>query len=142
MESIRPFPSLYSFKNVFYAGVRALLGLLLFTRGINFVFKMDHLQEMVRDTGISSSIEFLSYLISITHLAGGALIILGLITRVAILFQIPILIAAVIFNIASDVFGKPSELILSIVVLALLIFYLVKGPGEISMDTYRKTHQL
>ena len=99
MESIRPFPSLYSFKNVFYAGVRALLGLLLFTRGINFVFQMDHLQEMVRNTGISSSIEFLSYVISIAHLAGGALIILGLMTRVAILFQIPILIAAVIFNI-------------------------------------------
>lgn len=103
---------------------------------------MDQLREMVSNTGISFSIETLSFIISIAHLSGGTLIILGLLTRLAIIFQIPILIAAVIFNLASDVYGKTSELILSIVILTLLTYYLVKGPGEISMDTYRKTHQL
>ena len=142
MASIQPFPSIYSFRKVFFAFWRGVLGLLLFSRGINFIFHTHHLEELISNSRFNFSVTFLAYFICIAHLVGGAFITLGLLTRLSILFQLPILIAAVIFNFESDLFGTLTEQLLSIFVLALLIFYLVKGPGEISMDTYRKTHQL
>ncbi len=142
MEDIRPFPTIASFSNVFYAFFRAALGLLLLVRGINFIFDMTHLQELISGSRFGFNPELLAYIVSITHLFGGSLIVVGLVTRFAIILQIPILIAAVLFNYESNVFGTTSELMLSIGVLLLLLFYLLKGPGLISMDYYRKNNKL
>lgn len=116
--------------------------MLLLFRGITFIFNLNHLQELIQSTGFEYNTPIVAYLISSIHLFGGALIVLGLLTRIAIILQIPIVIAAVLFNISSSVYGTTFELLLSGIVLMLLIFYLVKGHGLISMDHYRKHHQL
>ncbi len=142
MEDIRPFPSIYSFKNVFFAFGRAVLGILLFSMGINFIFHAPHLEELISQSRFNFNEHIISYYISIAHLFGGAFIILGLITRIAIILQLPVLLAAVLFNIESPAFSSSFELFLSVVALALLIFYLIKGPGIFSMDAYRKRNKL
>ena len=142
MENIRPFPTIRSFSSVFFAFFRASLGMLLLFRGITFILNLNHLQQLIQSTGFEYNTPIVAYLISSIHLFGGALIVLGLLTRIAIILQIPIVIAAVLFNISSTVYGTTFELLLSGIVLMLLIFYLVKGHGLISMDHYRKHHQL
>lgn len=142
MDDIRPFPTISSFSNVFYLLFRAALGLLLLVRGINFMFDLTHLQDLIRDSSFSFSPLMLAYIVSGVHIFGGSLIVIGLLTRLSIILQIPILIAAVIFNIQSEHYGTRPELLLSAVVLLLLIIYLYKGPGIISVDHFKKHNKL
>ncbi|MGI8633960.1 MAG: DoxX family protein [Segetibacter sp.] len=133
---------MYSYSAVFFTLFRALLGLLLFVKGIYFVFNHQHLGELIEQTRFSLSSDFLAYLISIVHLVGGAFIALGLLTRISIIFQLPVLFAAIIFNMAPKTSGSTFELFLALFILVLLVCYLIKGPGIISMDAYRKTKQI
>jgi len=65
-----------------------------------------------------------------------------LVTRLAVLFQIPILAGAIIFiNADKGLFTIHSELGLSILVLALLIFFLIFGSGKYSADSFMRTHE-
>jgi uncharacterized membrane protein YphA (DoxX/SURF4 family) len=67
------------------------------------------------------------------HLAGGTLIFLGLFTRMAAIFQLPIVFGAVFFvNILLSFVN--SELWLSILVLALLVLFVIIGSGPWSLD--------
>ena len=74
------------------------------------------------------------------HLFGGVMIILGLLTRVAVVIQLPILIGAVFYinGIGGGIFTVDANLWPSIAVLALLLFFLVAGGGPFSMDSYLK----
>lgn len=75
------------------------------------------------------------------HLAGGILISLGLITRWAVVFQIPILIGAVILTgKQSGMFDFYSQFWLSLLVLALLVLFLVYGSGPFSVDEHLRKH--
>jgi uncharacterized membrane protein YphA (DoxX/SURF4 family) len=67
--------------------------------------------------------------------------VLGLLTRVAILFQIPIVLGAIIFvNLPKGILSFNSEMELSILVLFLLVFFLIEGSGPLSVDEYIKKH--
>lgn len=70
-----------------------------------------------------------------TLLVGGVLIALGLITRIAILFQLPVFIG-VIFNQHAQygLYSVYSELGFAIVITAVLIAFLVLGSGKFSVD--------
>ncbi len=64
------------------------------------------------------------------HMVGGILLALGLFTRLACLIQIPVLLGAIIFvNTSRDMLRPYSELILSILILLLLIYFLIAGNG-------------
>lgn len=139
MAHTHPLPSwIHSYREVIFTFFRALLGLFLFIKGIYFVFNSQQLGALLDNSTFYHYSIFLAYVISIAHLVGGALITLGLLTRIAIILQIPVLIGAVIFNITSQTFGTPLEALLAVSILILLFYYLAKGPGEISMDAYRK----
>ena len=121
--------------------LRILLGLLLFGKGLYFIGDSDIIVNLLK----GSSIEFISIVIAhyvaLAHLIGGVMIIAGLLTRVAIAFQIPILIGAIIFvNITRGFFALNSDLPLSVIVLFLLLFFFVYGSGPISVDYYLKRH--
>lgn len=130
---------MYSYRTVFFTLFRAVLGLLLFIKGIYFVFNHQYLGELIQETSFGFNSDLLAYVISIVHLFGGAFIALGLITRISIILQLPVLVAAVIFNIQAK---SMFELFLAVFILVLLIYYLIKGPGSISMDAYRKNRQI
>jgi hypothetical protein len=56
------------------------------------------------------------------------------------LIQIPILIGAVIINLSMGIFTPGSELVFSLLVLVLLVFFLFEGGGELSVEDYIKKH--
>ena len=99
----------------------------------------DELYAMIANSASNLYAVMLVHLVASAHLVGGILIAMGLITRIAVLFQIPILMGAIIFvNSSKGFYSMGSELSLSILVLALLLFFLVFGSGSYSIDEVMK----
>ena len=117
--------------------IRMLLGLSLVFKGVAFLTNAGYLRYLIiENKAIRQSPEIVSALIYYTtyvHLVGGTLIFLGLFTRIASLFQIPIVFGAVFFvNILLSYVN--AELWLSVLVLALLVLFIIIGPGPWSLD--------
>lgn len=122
--------------------LRILLGIFLIVKGISFINHREQIEWLL----VKNHLDFLIFIainfIIVCHFGGGILIASGLITRWAIGFQIPILIAAVFFvNLPRQFSGINNELGVSIAVLALLLFFLYYGSGNFSMDYYLSTHK-
>ncbi len=120
--------------------IRIFLGLVLIAKGISFVNT-----EMIVNMLSTTAVQFLSIAIAhyviLTHIAGGVLITIGLLTRFAVLLQIPILVGAIVFvNISSGFFAINSDLPFSVLVLSLLVFFLIYGSGPWSVDSYIQKH--
>jgi putative oxidoreductase len=127
----------------FHFALRLVVGLLLLLKGIYFVSHSQQLETLIIASTAGSAVNVLVGYITFAHLFGGAFIMLGLLTRVAVILQIPIVIGALYYNLAPNAFGSSGgELLLSIVVLVLLIYVLLFGAGPISMDDYLKKHLL
>jgi uncharacterized membrane protein YphA (DoxX/SURF4 family) len=125
--------------------LRMVLGVIILMKGIAFVSNIDSLRELFvqnRVYGFSGLMAMaLTHIIAFVHLVGGLLIILGLVTRFAVVIQIPILIGAVFFvNIAKGFSPLNSELWLSVLVLMLLVLFWVIGSGPYSVDYWMKKH--
>jgi putative oxidoreductase len=117
--------------------IRMLLGLLLVVKGVQFLNNAAYLRYLIiENKAIRQSPEIITALIFYTtyvHLVGGILIFLGLFTRIAAIFQLPIVFGAVFFvNILSSYVN--AELWLSILVLALLVLFIIIGSGPWSLD--------
>lgn len=122
--------------------LRILLGVLLFIKGVQFVGDTEALKEVIFkkvDFGFGSFLVL--HFVGFAHLMGGLLMAIGLITRIAVLVQIPVLIGAVFINLPEGFFGIGSELGFSLLILFLLLFYLGYGSGPLSVDAYMKKHK-
>ena len=73
------------------------------------------------------------------HLVGGLLIIFGLLTRWAVIVQLPILIGAIVINFIGEM--DTMNLILSLSVFLLCVFFIFYGSGKHSADYYLKMQQ-
>jgi putative oxidoreductase len=114
--------------------LRVALGLCLFVKGISFMYDMSLLDELLSKSSLQNYSSWISLIITWIHLLGGFLIIIGLLTRWAVLLQIPILFGAVIFINTPGATG--SEFTFALLTLLLLIFFFVEGGGPLSLDHY------
>lgn len=123
--------------------LRAALGLLLLFKGLHFISHTPELEAQIANTRFTEEAHWLAGYVTWSHLFGGVMIILGLLTRLAVLIQLPVLIGAVFFvNAAHGIMRVDVQLGLSIIVLVLLVFFLWVGGGPGSMDRYLKTKLL
>ena len=123
--------------------IRVILGMILLIKGIFFISNSQHLKDLILNSRFAAGVTFIAGYTIFAHLLGGVLIIIGLFTRMAVILQIPVLLGALLFILPSNGFlDLGSEMILSIIVLCLLIYVLIKGSGEISMEHYLKHHLL
>ncbi|WP_205513353.1 DoxX family protein [Longitalea arenae] len=121
--------------------LRVALGICLFVKGIFFLVNTSTLEELVKGSLVANRSDWLVIFITWSHLLGGFLIIIGLLTRWAALLNIPILMGAIIFiNTQRDAFGN-FELPFAFIVLLLLILFLVEGGGPISLDNFFSKHE-
>lgn len=112
--------------------IRIALGLFLCYKGIDFLQNMGILIGQMQNNVPFGSFAFIlvGHYTVFAHILGGLLIATGFFTRFACLIQIPILIGAIIFiNTSADMLRPYSELFLSILVLALLVYFLIIGNG-------------
>lgn len=115
--------------------LRIFLGIVIFAKGVSFVNDRDTIFDLVRQTNFQLSIWGAVHYVVFAHLVGGLFIIFGFQTRLAVIFQIPILIGAVFFANITDGFNfMNSEFWISLVVLILLLVFLVAGSGKLSLD--------
>lgn len=114
--------------------LRVGLGLCLFIKGIQFIQNTTLISQIISGSSFQKFI-WLQTVIPWIHLLGAVFIIIGLFTRIAILFQIPILIGAIFFvHSRKGIFAGETDLLFSIVIFILLIVFLVEGGGPFSWD--------
>lgn len=116
--------------------IRILLGAFLCYKAITFLIDMSSLVSLMNkaNMGINSfMIIFFGQFIVIVTLLSGILLIIGMHTRLVSIFQIPILIGALILLNRSGSLDATQLLITSLTLLA-LIFFLIVGDGPLSYN--------
>ena len=115
--------------------IRIGLGIFLFVKGYMFIQDTEALFSIMRKSQFPWVSMGLAHYVAFAHLVGGLFIAMGLITRIAILFQLPILLGAVFFiNPERGFYSENTELWSSVIVLILLIVFLIFGSGRFSVD--------
>jgi putative oxidoreductase len=116
--------------------LRIALGIAIFIKGVTFINDPHALLDILNKSSISGWAFIVEHHVAFTYLVGGILIAIGLLTRVAIIFEIPVFFGSIFCYLTkSGFFSVFSDFIFSIVVFAALIFFLIFGPGPWSMDT-------
>ena len=130
---------------VYFLILRVALGMILAIRGIYFLTAIQPLYSVIKESrlGELNMDMSLALIVCWVHTLGGTFIILGLLTRISVWAQIPIVLGAVIFiNLNSNLPHTFQDLLLSLLVLMLLLVFAITGGGKISMDNYSKKHLL
>ena len=117
--------------------IRIFLGVFLFMKGAIFYSNLPYLRDLILENKLISQssdlIEAIIYYVVYVHLVGGALIVVGLYTRILATLQLPIIFGAIFFvNITARFIN--SELWLAVLVLALLCLFIIIGSGPLSID--------
>lgn len=115
--------------------LRIALGIFIFVKGVQFIADTNSVLRLLENTTFQPNAWAIIHYVAFAHLVGGIFIAFGLLTRIFIAFQLPILIGAVFFiNLTNGLSYLNSELWISIVVLILLILFLIVGSGPYSTD--------
>lgn len=121
--------------------LRVILGLCLFAKGVSFLSDSLQLQQLIEGSSLQNY-PWLPQFITWVNLLGGALIVMGLFTRLSCLIQIPILIGAIVFiHFKRGMYAVDTDLNFTIVILVLLCVFFVEGGGKISLDNYFNTNK-
>ncbi len=124
---------LESHHDIAYSLIRIYLGIALFARGWILLSDPSAITELA---GAQQVYMWYSYIIG-AHLIGGLLVAFGFLTRIAALFQLPILIGAVFFIHAEQgLMTVGQSLELAALVLVLLLVYFLFGSGLYGVDRY------
>lgn len=118
--------------------IRILLGLLLIIKGVAFIFNKEEIIRMLESSSTVMS-EFVSFYIAhyviVAFIVGGIAVAAGFIVRWAVLFQMPAVIGAIIMvDFHKELFALNSQLGYSIMFLVLMLFFLLYGSGNFSLD--------
>ena len=123
----------------FMSLLRILLGVILLWKSINFIVNTSAAESLIQQTGVgvfSDNARILAFVVSYLGLLCGIFIFIGLLTRYMAFLQIPVLIVAVFFINLKNFGNSSFEFILSLVTLALLILFAIKGSVKFSADEY------
>lgn len=116
--------------------LRMALGVFLFIKGIDFMSDPKFMAEVIKPfQGLPGGMIIVHYVVP-AHFVGGFLIIIGLLTRWAMIVQLPILLGAVVVNFLGEM--HMNNLVLSSITLLVCIFFLFYGSGKHSADYYFK----
>ena len=112
--------------------LRIALGVFLFIKGIHFISQSQILVELISPLKGYGGMMLTAHYVAFAHLVGGLLIAFGLLTRMAIAVQIPILLGAILINFVGVM--NVGNLVQAIVVLLISIFFIIYGSGKHSAD--------
>ena len=119
--------------------LRVALGVFLFIKGINFMANSQILIDLFVPIQNMAGGMITVHYVAPAHFIGGILIAFGLLTRWAIVAQLPILIGAIIINFAGEM--NSTNLIMASITLLVCVFFLFYGSGKHSCDYYFKMQQ-
>lgn len=112
--------------------IRIVLGAFIFYKGINFSVHTNYLYNILNPLDEYLGTVMIVHYVTMAHLAGGILIVIGLITRLAVLVQLPVLIGAILINFIGVM--NTANLIAAVAAFLVGLFFLVYGSGKHSVD--------
>jgi len=118
--------------NLSMHALRMILGVFLFIKGVQFSTSVDSLIELIQPKNTTFPALILAHYVIMAHIAGGILVFFGLITRLALLIQLPLFIGAVTINIISG--AESFILAQSIFGLVCSTIFIIYGSGRYSAD--------
>ena len=116
--------------------IRGALGAFLCYKGVDF---MNNMTDLIGIMSTKASFGDFAYVLAghyvvFAHIIGGLLLVVGVLTRFACIIQIPIMLGAIFFLGTNKEMLRPyDELLLTIIVLLLLIYFLIAGNGPWSV---------
>jgi putative oxidoreductase len=118
---------------------RMAFGVFLFMKGVYFITNIQYLVDLMSpidkfEGGMWGM--FILHYIAPAHMIGGILIFFGLLTRWAIICQLPILLGAIVINFMGDMHHQ--NLLVAILAFAVCLFFLFYGSGKNSADYFFK----
>ena len=112
--------------------LRIFLGVFMIYKGIYFIRNSSYLAELLSDFDGYLVMMLSTHYLGIFHFVGGIMIVFGLLTRLAIVVQLPILIGAVAINFIGVM--NSQNLLEASIILLISLFFLFFGSGKHSMD--------
>ncbi|RKT00490.1 DoxX family protein [Flavobacterium sp. 123] len=119
--------------------LRIALGVFLFVKGISFITNVQYLQDLISPIDTMGGGMFLVHYIAPAHMVGGIMIVFGLLTRWAIIAQLPILLGAITVNLIGNMHSQ--SILLAFLTLGVCLFFLFYGSGKNSADYYFKMQE-
>lgn len=119
--------------------LRIALGVFLFVKGISFITNVQYLQDLISPIDKMGGGMFLVHYIAPAHMVGGIMIVFGLLTRWAIIAQLPILLGAITVNLIGNMHSQ--SILLAFLTLVICLFFLFYGSGKNSADYYFKMQE-
>ena len=116
--------------------LRVLLGIFFIYKGASFITNNQDFEDLIAPISNFLGGMFVFHYIAAAHVMGGLIIIFGLLTRWAIIAQLPILFGAVLINFIGEM--QIVNLIVSMIVVSISLFFLIYGSGKHSADYYFK----
>ena len=116
--------------------LRIALGIFLVLKGISFITNNRDFEDLIAPVSNFLGGMFVFHYIAAAHIVGVTIIVFGLLTRWAIIAQLPILMGAILINF----FGEMNvvNFILATITLVISVFFLFYGSGKHSADYYFK----
>jgi uncharacterized membrane protein YphA (DoxX/SURF4 family) len=122
--------------------LRIFLGIILLIKGITFIANKEQVVQMISNNEFWIFHYLIAHYVIGGYIVCGTAIIIGLFTRLVVLFEIPALLGSIIFaGMHKGLLAINSESAYSVIILALLLFFLVYGSGKISVDYYIIMHK-
>jgi uncharacterized membrane protein YphA (DoxX/SURF4 family) len=119
--------------------LRIALGVFLILKGASFITNTAYLDNILSTLSNFPGGMITFHYVAAAHFMGGIMIVFGLLTRWAIIAQLPILLGAVIINFIGEF--DLRNLLMAIIVLVLCVFFLFYGSGKHSADYFFKMQQ-
>jgi len=116
--------------------LRIALGVFLVMKGISFITNSRAFEDLIAPASNFMGGMLTFHYIAAAHIMGGIMIAFGLLTRWAIIAQLPILLGAVLINFFGEMNG--NNLILATATFGISVFFVFYGGGKHSADYYFK----
>jgi putative oxidoreductase len=119
--------------------IRMAVAVIFFLKGVSFITNTQYLEDLLSPIDQNGGGMILLHYITFAHVVGGISIFFGLLTRWFIIAQLPILIGAILINFTGEM--QSQNLLLSLLLLGISIFFLIYGSGKHSADYYFKMQE-
>lgn len=121
-------------RHIFIDVLRIIVGIILIMKGYFFLSHSDEMHKYLQAYHLGGMVDMIALLIAWINLAGGFFIMIGLITRIAAMFQIPILFGGVISINLSGNSAASSDLLLTLLLFFLCVLFAIEGSGRFSIQ--------
>ncbi len=142
LTNIPKFQAIY--HSFFYDLFRAIVGIVLLVEGIKFAGNSSMLYGIVENSRVGGLAFILEHHVIFTLIVGGLFIAIGLLTRIAVIFELLIFLGVLINPHAEfGLFSVYGNFAFSLIITLVLIFIFIAGSGQFSADKYfkRKTNK-